>query len=123
MNEISKLEQFALRIQEIADAFVEASERAVLLADQEKNFMSSLMITLEKKEFHGQKVSEAKLERLVRGSDEFQEYVHARIMAESAALRLQVKRDDLNRVWESKRSINSNERAKINSGIFAEGRG
>ena len=123
MSEPSQLEQLALAIQEADDAH----EAAKLVSDQlkadELNYLSALMNALEQREFVGQKISDSKLERIVRGTEEFRAYVRGRVLAEAKTLHLKNKRDNLKVQWESERSDQSLERQKYASGIYKVGRG
>jgi hypothetical protein len=120
---MTDLEKLVTDIQMAGKAWIDAKEKADQLDADEKNLLASLMNDLEKKEFAGQKVSDAKLERLARGGEAFRTYVRGRIMAQTNALRLKVRYENLDKLWESKRSDQSTERQKIARGIFATGRG
>lgn len=114
----STLERLVVEIQEAGQAWVEARLKSDQLEADEKNFLAALMNELER---GFDKVSEAKLERLVRGSKEYRNYVTGRTMAAADTGRRRVRYEALQNYFEAQRSIFALERAKIEKGIFDKG--
>lgn len=111
---MNDLERLVAAIQKSGFEMVEANLKASQLADDEKNYLASLMNSLAS----GEKQSEAQLERLARGSKEFREYVRGRCIAQAEAGRLRVRYQSLQSLFEAKRSVYALERAKIEKGIY-----
>lgn len=119
MSETSSLERLVIEIQDAGQAWVEAKLLSDQLEDGEKNYLAALMNGLESQY---EKVSEAKLERLARGSAEFGEYVQGVVKARAETARKRVRYEALQNLFEAHRSHFALERAKIEKGIYHEGR-
>jgi hypothetical protein len=120
--ERSELEKLVVQIQDGGQAWIEAKLKSDQLVDGEKNFLAALMNDLEK-QFKNTKMSEAKLDRLARGTVEFQNYVVGKALAIAETGRKKIRYEALQSLWEAKRSELSFERAKLEKGIYHEGRG
>ena len=116
---MNDLENLVKQINEAGLAMVEAQLKASQLADDEKNFLATLMSDLEKA--IDEKTSETKLERMARGSSEFRDYVRGRVLAQGEAQRLRVRYQSYQSLFEAKRSELALEREKISKGIFSQG--
>lgn len=119
--EPTSLERLVIEIQEAGNEYLKAKEIAEQLDADEENFLAAMMTAIEKTEFIGEKVSDAKLERLARSREEFRSYVRGRIGAQINALRLKNRWENLGKLWESKRSDQSLEKEKISKGIYHVG--
>lgn len=111
------LERLVVEIQEAGQEWIEAKLRSDQLDDGEKNYLAALMNGLEEA-MKGVKISEAKLERLARGSAEFGQYVIGKCAAIAESSRKRVRYEALQNLWEARRSELAFERAKIEKGIF-----
>ena len=120
---MTDLEKLIVTTQKGGDDWLDAKAVSDQLDADEKNYLAALMSGIEKEQFDGQKVSDAKLERIARAMPEFREYVRGRVAAEIKTLRLKNRYDNLQKLWESKRSDQSLEKEKIAKGIFENGRG
>jgi hypothetical protein len=120
--ELGALEKLVVEIQDAGQAWIEAKLRSDQLADGEKNYLAALMNGIDEA-MKGKKISEHKLERLARGTPEFGAYVVGKAVAIAETGRKKIRYDALQSLWEAKRSELSFERAKIEKGIFHEGRG
>lgn len=118
-GELSPLEKLVKEIQQAGQDWVEAKLRADQLDKDEKNFLAALQNGLEDKS--KEKLSEAKLERLARGSSEFRSYVTNLCVAKAEAERRKVRYENLQSFWETKRSELALEREKIAKGIYEMG--
>ena len=120
---MTELEKLTLAIQRAGDEWLESRLVSDQLDADEKNYLAALMSGIEKEQFDGQKVSDAKLERIARAMPEFREYVRSRVAAQIKTLKLKNRYDNLGSLWESKRSDQSLEKEKIAKGLFDSGRG
>tara|TARA_Y100000034_G_C6856633_1_gene389378 strand:- start:229 stop:519 length:291 start_codon:yes stop_codon:yes gene_type:complete len=96
---------------------VEAKLNSDQLEEDQKPFLASLQNALD-----DGSLSEAKLDRLARGSKEYRDYVRSMVLARAETLRKKVRYEALGNYYEAKRSEASLERSKIEKGIFHEGR-
>jgi hypothetical protein len=113
---------FERLLKEIHDAgtmWIDAQLKARQLEEDQKSFLAALMNNFEKTM---DKVSESKLDRLARGSQPYRDYVLNTCMAWAEAQRLRVRYDNLQMLLEARRSELAMERAKIEKGIFHEGK-
>lgn len=115
------LEKLVIEIQEAGQDWIEAKLKSDQLDDGEKNYLAALINGLEEG-MKGGKISEAKLERLARGSPEFGQYVIGKCTAIAETSRKKVRYEALQNLWEARRSELAFERAKIEKGIFHEGK-
>jgi len=97
-------------------AWVEAKLKSDQLEEDQKPFLASLMNALD-----DGKTSEAKLDRLARGSTQYREYVKNMVLSKAEALREKVRYDALGSFYEAKRSEKALERSKIEKGLFHQG--
>lgn len=117
------LEQQTIVIQEAGNEWIAAKEISEQLDADEDNLLAAMMTEIEKTEFQGKKVSDAKLERLARSTPMFREYVRGRIAAQMKTLQLKTRYDNLDKLWHSKQSDQALEREKIAKGIYHAGQG
>ena len=117
----SNLERLVVEIQEAGQAWIESKLKSDQLDAGEKNYLAALMNGIDDAT-KGTKISEAKLERLARGSPEFGNYVIGKVMAIAETGRKKVRYESLQNLWEAKRSELSFERVKIERGIYHEGK-
>lgn len=113
-------ERLIVEIHAAGMAWIEAQLKARQLEEDQKSFLASLMNELEFRETD--KVSEAKLDRLARGSQPYREYITAMCATWAEAQRLKVRYDNLQMLFEAQRSELAMARAKIEKGIFHEGK-
>ena len=119
MSELTPLEKLVIDIQEAGQSWVEAKLQSDQLESDEKNFLAALMNDLEKA---FDKISEAKLDRLARGSKDFRNYVTGRVLAQAETGRKKVRYESCLNYWEAKRSQLAFERVKVEKGIFHVGK-
>lgn len=123
-GEISELERLADELQAKGLQWIEAKLKSDQLDADEKSFLAAIMNELEKS-FDGVrqlKVSEAKLERLARGSTEFRNYIVGRVTAQAETGRKKVLYEAAQNYWEAKRSEMAFEREKLSKGVYHTGR-
>ena len=101
------------------DAWIEAKLKADTLEEDAKSFLASIINELEEKE--PEKISEAKLERLARGSKEYRQYIFGMCVARADALKKKVRFDALEKLFDAKRSKRAFERETVKQGIFHQG--
>ncbi len=99
---MTELETLVADIQRTGLDMVDAQLVASQLADDEKNFLASLMSELENQ--LEQSISESKLERIARGSTKFREYVQGRVLAQSEAQRAKVMYEAKKNLFDARRS-------------------
>lgn len=97
-------------------AWIEARLAADQLEEDLKPYLAQLMNALDDGE-----TSEAKLDRLARGSKEFREYVRGMVTARAEAGRKKVRFEAVGMLWEAKRSQMAFEREKLAKGVFHMG--
>lgn len=117
--ELTNFDKLITEIQHAGQDWVEAKLKSDQLEADEKNFLALMMNDLEKT--FDEKVSDSKLERLVRGSKEFREYVTGRVAAQAETGRKKVRYENLQNFYEAKRSQLAFEREKLAKGIFHRG--
>lgn len=113
-------ERLLVEINDAGMAWIEAQLKARQLEEDQKSFLASLMNKLEKT--FDSKVPESKLDRLARGSNAYREYIANMCAAWAEAHRLKVRYENLQMLLEARRSELAMERAKIEKGIYHEGR-
>lgn len=114
------LESLVKQIDAAGQAWVEAKLKADQLEEDQAPFLSSLMNGINDE--LGGNVSDAKLKRLALGSTEYRQYITGMVTAKAEALRKQVRYNATKDKFEAARSDQSLEKAKIEKGIFHEGR-
>lgn len=114
------LEKLVIEIQTAGQEWIETKLKSDQLADGEKNYLAALMNGIEE-QFKNAKISEAKLDRLARGTPEFGNYVVGKCAAIAETGRKKVRYEALQNLWEAKRSELAFEREKIAKGIFHAG--
>ena len=119
INEVfdGDLEKLVDDIQQAGYAWVEAKLLSDQLDDDIKPFLASIM-----NDHDDNKRSEAKLDRLARGSNSFRKYIEKAAVARAETLKKRVHYDSLQSLFEARRSQFALERAKVEKGIFATGR-
>ena len=113
-------ERLLREIHDAGQAWIDAQLIARQLEEDQRSFLASLMNEMEK-HFDG-KVSETKLDRLARGAQPYRDYVMRQCTAWAEAQRLRVRYENLQMLLEARRSELAMERAKVEKGIFAEGK-
>lgn len=113
------LEQWVIEYQAAGQAWVKAKLRADQLSEGQKNYLAALINKLEQTQ--SEKLSETKLERWARGSNDFINYTNNMCQAVSDMLSKRVRYDAMDKWWESKRSGLSFEKEIIRKGIFTQG--
>ena len=119
-SEDTSLQRLVEDIHEAGRAWIAAKLISDQLEDGEKNYLAALM-NAEEAKLSGQKIGEGKLERMVRGTPEFGDYVKRKCEALAETGKRKVRYEALQNYWEAKRSEMAFERAKIEKGIFHEG--
>lgn len=120
MSKSESFENLLIAINDAGMAWIDAQLKARQLEEDSKPFLAALINELEPT-FDG-KVSESKLDRLARGSKAYREYILSMCAAWAEAQRLKVRYENLQMLLEARRSELAMERAKIEKGIFHEGR-
>ena len=108
-NGLSELEKRVVRAQDLGQKWAELHEVWLQLDRDEKNYLAALMNDLAKVN----DVSEAKLERMARGSEEFRKYVSRICIARGEELRAKVRYENARDYFEAARSLEATERAKM----------
>jgi hypothetical protein len=101
------------------DAWIEAKLKADTLEEDAKSFLASIINELEEKE--SEKISEAKLERLARGSKEYRQYIFGMCVARADALKKKVRFDALEKLFDARRSEKAFQRETVKQGIYHQG--
>jgi len=119
----SDLENLVCEIQKSGLDWIDAKLRSDQLEADEKNFLAALMNDLDKAfQRDSAKMSEAKLERLARGSKDFRDYIVGRVLAQAETGRKKVRYESLQSLWDARRSQLAFEREQLSKGIFHTGR-
>jgi hypothetical protein len=111
MSGESELEKRVRLAQQYGEEWAKLHEAWLQLDEAKKNFLSALMNDLEKGST--EKIPESKLERLARGSAEYQKYIERMCIARGQELRAKVKYESARSWFEAGRSLESTERAKM----------
>jgi hypothetical protein len=109
--ERTELERLILFAQEEGQKWASLYEIALQLEEDRKNYLAALMNDLEGQ--HGNTMTEAKLERLARGSKQFREYVKNMCIARGEELRAKVRYTNSLNLFEAGRSKETTEREKM----------
>ncbi len=115
---MNNLETLVTEYQTQGNAMAESKLVADQLEEGAKPYLASLINDLSKT-WEG--VSEAKLDRLARGSKEYRDYIDRMCIAKSEYLKAKVRFDALSMLFEARRTEASTQRAMLAKGIF-EGR-
>lgn len=110
------LERFVVEYEKAGRDWVEAKLVADQLEEGCKPYLDSL-----RNEIDNGEMTEAKIERLARGSKQYREYVFNMCCARAEALRKKVRFDALDKLFEARRSQLAYERDVIKKGIFSRG--
>jgi len=106
--ERTELEQRIIYAESLGEKWAGIYETWLQLDEDKKNYLSSLMNDLD----DGDK-SEAKLERIARGTKAFRDYVRLMCIAKGEELRAKVKYENARDLFEAARSKESTEREKM----------
>lgn len=109
-NGLSELEKRVVRAQELGQKWAALHETWLQLDKDEKNYLAALMNDIAAREIG---LSESKLERLARGSQEFRDYVRRVCVAKGEELRAKVRYENARDFFEAARSLEATERAKM----------
>jgi hypothetical protein len=107
-TELSELEQRIVAAERFGRIWSKKYETWLQLDESKKNLLASLMNDLD----DGEK-SEAKLERLARGSKEFKDFINNLCLAKGEELRAKVRYENARDYFEAGRSREATERAKL----------
>ena len=116
---LTELERLVVDVQESGQAWVKAKLKADQLDEDAKPYLASLENEIEAQEKDS--ISEAKLERLAKGSQQYRGYIREMCLARGEALKKRVRYEGLQALFEAKRSEFSLEKVKIEKGIFHTG--
>ena len=108
----NELEAVVVRMETAGRAWVKAKLKADQLDDDTKSYLAAIMNELDDKQ-----TSEAKLDRLARGSKEFREFIRSAAIARADMLEKKVRYDGEQNLFEAKRSEYAMEREKIAKGV------
>ena len=107
---------------EAGKAWVDAKLKSDSLEEDQKPLLAALMNDIDHEAGkNGEKVSEAKLDRLARGSKQYRDYNQGMVFAKADMLRKRVRFDAIGLYFEARRSEKAMEREMIAKGIFHEG--
>ncbi len=113
-NERSELEKRIIFAEEAGQKWAGIHEIWLQLDEDKKNYLSAIMNDIEAATDHkDEKMTEAKLERLARGSKEFREYVKNMCIAKGEELRAKVKYENARDYFEAGRSQESTAREQM----------
>ena len=107
--------------QDAGNTWIDAKLKSDQLEEDARPYLASLMNDLARAA--REKVSETHLDREARGSENYRAYVSRMVLAKAETLRARVKFDAIDKTFEARRSHEAMERAKIEKGIFHEGKG
>ncbi len=110
MAELSPLEQRIVTAERYGEEWARKYEQWMQLDETKKNYLASLMNDISKE---AGEMSEAKLERLARGSKAFQEFITNLCIAKGEELRAKVRYENARDYFEAGRSHESTEREKM----------
>ena len=113
---LTLLEQRIVKAEKHGEAWAELHAKWLQLDEDKKSFLSALMNDLD-----DGGMSEAKLERLARGSKAYRDYVAGLAIAKGEELRAKVRYENANALFSAAQSDQSLERVKIEKGIFHAG--
>lgn len=109
-QERSELERRIIYAEELGQKHAAIYEVWLQLDEDKKNYLAALMNDLD--DGNGS-YSEAKLERLARGSPQFRQYIKSLAIAKGEELRAKVKYENARDFFEAGRSQESTERMKM----------
>lgn len=110
-NGRTELEKRIILAEEYGQKWVNIHETWLQLDEDKKNYLASLMNDIDAgtdKDF-----SEAKLERLARGSKQFRDYIKNLSIAKGEELRSRVKYENARAYYEAGRTAEASERVKM----------
>ena len=113
------LEHWVKEYAKAGQDWVKAKLKSDQLDEDAKSYLASLMNGIEAKT--SEKISEAKLDRMARGTPEYRKYIIGMCEARAAMLSARVKFDALDKWFEAKRSNLSFEKEVVKKGIFSQG--
>ncbi len=105
---LSPLEQRIVTAQKYGMEWADKHEKWLQIDESKKNYLASLMNDLDKGD-----LSEAKLERLARGSKPYKEFITNLCIAKGEELRAKVRYENARDYFEAGRSREATERAKL----------
>lgn len=105
---LTLLEQRIVKAEKHGETWAELHAKWLQLDEDKKSFLSSLINDLDDGD-----MSEAKLERLARGSKAYRDYVAGLAIAKGEELRAKVRYDNARDLFEAARSAESTEREKL----------
>jgi hypothetical protein len=108
MAERSPLEQRIVTAENYGNEWATKYETWMQLDESKKNYLASLMNDLDKGD-----MSEAKLERLARGSKTYEEFIKNLCIAKGEELRAKVRYENARDYFEAGRSREATEREKM----------
>jgi hypothetical protein len=106
--ELSPLEQRIVTAEKYGKEWADKYEVWLQLDESKKNFLASLMNDLDSGD-----MSEAKLERLARGSKEFKDFITNLCLAKGQELRSKIRYENAVAFYEAGRTQQANERVKM----------
>lgn len=115
--ELAEWDSLVAHLHDSGVAWVEAHLKASQLEEDQKPFLASIANEMDQGEF-----SEAKLERLAKGSAPYRDYIAGMCAARADALRKKVKYESWQNLFEARRTLAATERVKIDRGIFDRGK-
>src|SRR5262245_23313167 len=104
------LEQTVIEYEKAGQEWIEAKLKADQLEEGQKNYLAALINALDQGIYGERTVSESKLEREARGSEEYQAYTRNLCLARAEMLRKKVRFDALDKLFEARRSQQSFEK-------------
>ena len=114
---LTELESLVVQIEAAGRAWVDAKLKSDQLEEDAKPYLASIMNQNDKGDS-----SEAKLDRLARGSKEYRDFIADMCAKRAESLRKKVRYEGLQALFEAKRSEGALERVKIEKGISGFGR-
>jgi acyl-CoA reductase-like NAD-dependent aldehyde dehydrogenase len=108
MSTLSILEKRVVAAEKYGREWADLHATWLQLDEDKKSFLAAIMNDLD-----DGSMSEAKLERLARGSKHFREYIANMALAKGTELRAKVRYDNARDLFEAGRSAESTEREKI----------
>ena len=115
---MTELEKRIIAAQKAGQTWAAAEEKFFLLDETRKSYLSSLENDLD-----NGALSEAKLERLARGSKQWQDHIAALSLARGEQLRAKVRYEASVAYYEAARTAESTRRTMVSRGLYQTGQG
>jgi hypothetical protein len=114
-----ELENVVTEWKAAGDAWIEAKLKADQMEEDKKSFLAAIQAQFEAGT--KEKLTEAKLERLALASNQYRSFILNMCGARAEMLRLKVRFDAIEKLFDARRSQKAFERETVKQGIFHSG--